>query len=143
MKISSTAFVENNLIPEKFTCKGKNINPDLNFQQIPPIAKSLSLIMDDPDAPSGTFIHWVVYNIPPETSGISEGSTPPGIQGKNSAGENKYIGPCPPSGTHRYFFKLYALDTTLPATIQSKDDLTKAMVGHILIETELIGKFAK
>ncbi len=143
MKISSTAFVENNLIPEKFTCKGKNINPDLNFQQIPPIAKSLSLIMDDPDAPSGTFIHWVVYNMPPETSGISEGSTPPGIQGKNSAGENKYIGPCPPSGTHRYFFKLYALDTTLPATIQSKDDLTKAMVGHILIETELIGKFAK
>ena len=144
MKITSLAFSQGQSIPAKYTCKGENINPELVFEQIPPEAKSLALIMDDPDAPGATFTHWVVYNMPPETMRLAENSNPPGVQAKNSADENKYIGPCPPSGTHRYFFKLYALDAMLSASkISTKEDLLSATQGHILEETELMGKFTK
>lgn len=142
MKIISIAFTDGDNIPEKYTCKGENINPELQFDDVPTEAKALVLIMDDPDAPRGTFTHWLVYNMPPETRVIPENSAPPGMQATNGAGENKYIGPCPPSGIHRYYFKLYALSRMLPNEIQTKEDLMNAMKGNILEEAELMGKFA-
>jgi Raf kinase inhibitor-like YbhB/YbcL family protein len=143
MEIKSTAFSPNGRIPEEFTCMGKNINPELAFIDPPVDAKSLALVMDDPDAPSGTFTHWVIYNIPPEVKMIPENTTPPGLQAKNGRDENRYTGPCPPNGEHRYFFKLYALDKILPNTIETKEQLQEAMSGHILDDAELMGLFSK
>ncbi len=143
MEIKSTAFSPNGRIPEDFTCMGENINPELAFVDPPVNTKSLALVMDDPDAPSGTFTHWVVYNIPPEVKMIPQNSTPPGIQAKNGRDENRYTGPCPPNGEHRYFFKLYALDVLLPNTIETKEQLQEAMSGHILDDAELMGLFSK
>ena len=144
MKILSAAFLDGQLIPEKYTCKGENINPELIFEDVPVATKSLSLIMDDPDAPSGTFTHWVIFNMPPETKTIPEKSNPPGMVAKNGTGQNIYTGPCPPSGTHRYYFKLYALDAVLPADhVGNKDELMTLMQGHTLEEAELMGKYSK
>lgn len=145
MKLASSAFSHNQAIPAKYTCNGENINPPLSILDVPQNAKSLVLIMDDPDAPAGTWVHWIVWNIDPTTKEIAENSVPAGaIQGKTSFGSVGYGGPCPPSGTHRYFFKLYALDATLslsPSAI--KPDLEKAMNGHILEKTELIGLYSR
>ena len=118
MKITSTAFAATAVIPSIYTCEGKNINPPLEFHAVPPAAKSLVLLMDDPDVPASIrsdqmWDHWVVFNIPPKTTHLSQGTTPPGIQGKNTSGQNKYMGPCPPDREHRYFFKLYAIDQML------------------------------
>lgn len=145
MKIISSAFANNGMIPEKYSCKGEDINPELVFEDVPVDAKSLALIMYDPDAPrAGGFTHWVIFNIPSDTAGISENSKPPGQEVLNDSGKSNYIGPCPPSGTHRYYFKLCALDEILPAgIIQNKNDLIKAMTGHIIEEAELMGKFSK
>jgi Raf kinase inhibitor-like YbhB/YbcL family protein len=144
MQIVSTAFTNNSKIPEEYTCVGKNINPPLGFIDVPTDAKSLALIMDDPDAPNGTFTHWVIYNIPPDVQMVEEASIPPGMVAKNSAGENQYMGPCPPSGEHRYYFKLYALGTILSVTdINSKEQLQEAMKGHIIEDSELMGLFSK
>ncbi len=141
MKITSD-FKNNEMIPKKYTCQGEDINPTLKFEDIPKNAKSLALIMDDPDAPNKTFVHWVLYNIP-ITDKIDENSYL-GIQGINSAGSIGYVGPCPPSGKHRYFFKLYALDTVLDLKkAVSKEDLKKAMKGHIIERTQLIGLYSK
>ncbi len=138
MKIQSPAFQNNELIPAKYTCTGENIAPDLSFSEIPEETKSLALIVDDPDAPSGDFVHWLVWNIDPS------GDISSGVQGKNDFGENKYGGPCPPSGVHRYFFKLFALDSTLDIpTSSTKADLLSAIEGHILAQSKLIGKFSK
>lgn len=145
MKISSTAFAEGELIPVIYTCKGKDINPPIQIADIPPGAKSLAFIMEDPDAPMGTWVHWVMWNIPSSTVRISENSVPSGaVQGKNSWGKNEYGGPCPPSGVHRYFFKVYALNTmlSLPAS-SGKKDLEKAMKGHIIGEGQLMGRVKK
>ena len=143
MKISSPAFTHNRMIPAKYTCQGENINPPLVIETIPPSAQSLALIVDDPDAPSGDWVHWVVYNITPTTTTISENSIP-GQQGYNDSSQENYDGPCPPQGTHRYFFKVYALDTVLaPKGKMTKKDLEKLMNGHILAKTELIGRFKK
>lgn len=145
MKIKSSAFENNEKIPRKYTCQGEDINPPLEFSEIPKETKSLALIMDDPDAPLGTWDHWIIWNIPPETKEIKEGEVPVNaIQGKNSWGKNSYGGPCPPSGTHRYFFKLYALNEILNINENSKkSDLEKAMKGHIIARAELIGLYAK
>lgn len=145
MQITSPSFSNNGNIPAEFTCSGSDINPQLNFANIPENAKSLALIMDDPDAPNGTWIHWVVFNINPKTTVINKNSAPSGaIQGANSWGTSKYGGPCPPSGTHRYFFKLYALDNTLSlSSSASKANIESAMQGHILSQATLIGKYAK
>jgi len=144
MQITSPSFNNNQNIPEKFTCKGQNINPQLNIEQIPKQTKSLALIMYDPDAPKGTWTHWIMWNIPIITE-IKEDSVPQNsVQGLNSAKQNNYMGPCPPSGTHRYFFKVYALDTTLNISQNStKANLEQAMQNHILEKTELIGLFSK
>lgn len=145
LQISSPAFAHQGAIPARFTCDGQDINPPLAFGNIPAGTKSLALIVDDPDAPVGMWVHWVAWNIPPETQEIRENSVPAGaVQGLNDWKSNRYGGPCPPSGTHRYFFKLYALDTKLnlaPAT--TKTSLERAMEGHILARGELQGTYRK
>lgn len=142
MQITSPEFKHNGYIPAKFTCEGEDVNPALEISAIPRDAKSLALIMDDPDAPMGTWVHWVVFDIP-VISRIEENSVP-GRLGSNTPGELNYGGPCPPSGTHRYFFKIYALDTklNLPEGI-NKASLEKAMQPHILDRAELIGLYRR
>lgn len=135
---------ENSYIPIRYSCKGSDISPQLDIEGIPDDTKSLVLIMDDPDAPSGMFVHWVVWNIPPDTELISEGESPPGIQGMTDFHKRGYGGPCPPSDIHRYYFKLYALDTTLDiSTNSTKKDVESAMQGHIIEKAELIGLFKR
>ncbi len=151
MTITSSVFEDGASIPLKYSCEGENINPPLTFAEIPEGTKSLVLLMDDPDVPKdlrpdGMFDHWVVYNLPPETTEISEGSMMQGQQGLNSKGEPQYTGPCPPDREHRYFFKLYALDEEL--NLESSDSPTKAdveaaMEEHIIEQAELIGLYDK
>ena len=142
MKITSPEFKNNGSIPAKYTCQGQDINPPLLIEGIPEGTKSLALIMDDPDAPMGTWVHWVVYDIPP-AGRIAENSVP-GTQGTNTSGAFEYGGPCPPSGTHRYFFKVYALDAMLGLKEGvAKKDLEKSMEGHILDKAELMGVYKK
>lgn len=142
MKLTSPEFEHNQLIPEKFTCQGRDINPALIVEDISELAKTFALIVDDPDAPMGTWVHWVVYDIP--VAGRIEENSVPGKQGINTAGNKNYHGPCPPSGTHRYIFKLYALDTILNLKEGvSKGQLEKAMQGHLLDKAELIGLYKK
>ncbi len=155
MRLVSSAFNYKELIPAKYTCDGptsrkatdgqKDINPQLAISDVPKEAKSLALIMDDPDSPSGTFTHWVMWNIDPKTAEIPEHSVPAEVaQGQNDFKKPGYGGPCPGSGTHRYFFKLYALDTLLDLpTSTTKKELEKAIEGHILITAELMGLYAK
>lgn len=138
MKITCPDFKNNGNMPVRFTCKGEGVNPALDIENIPPAAKSLVLIVYDPDAPSGEFVHWVVYNIP-VTSHIEENSIP-GKEGRNHGGGTGYVSPCPPSGTHRYFYKIYALDAMLDLKgAVDKKILEKAMEGHILDKAELVG----
>ena len=142
MKIISPEFENNGFIPKEFTCQGVDINPTLVIEDIPKEAKSLSLIMDDPDAPMGTWIHWVVFDIP--IINRIEKNTIPGCQGINDFGRKDYGGPCPPSGTHRYFFKMYALDKKLNLEEGiHKKDLESAMQGHILAQAQLLGLYKK
>jgi len=142
MKVSSPEFEHNSSIPKKFTCQGDDVNPALIIEGVPANTKTLALIVDDPDAPMGTWVHWVAYNIP-VVSAIDEESIP-GKQAMNDFGRRDYGGPCPPSGTHRYFFKIYALDTELGLKEGArKADLEKAMQGHILGQAELIGLYKK
>ena len=148
MKLSSPAFENSASIPQKFTCDGANINPELRISEVPDGAKSLVLIIDDPDATGGvTWDHWVVWNIDPKTSMIAENSVPTGvIQGTTSFGDQKYGGPCPPRGSkpHRYMFKLYALDTVLNIPADSKKaDVESAMQSHVLAEITSTGLFGR
>ena len=144
MKLTSPAFEHNQGIPSEYTCDGADTSPELNIEDIPENTKSLVLINDDPDAPVGTWDHWIVFNIPPSTTKIEKGQEPSGVGGKNSWGKTGYGGPCPPSGTHRYFFKLYALDTELDLQEgATKADIESAMEGHILEKTELIGTYKR
>lgn len=142
MRLTSPAFENNGYIPKKFTCDGEDISPGLEISGIPDKTQSLALVMDDPDAPMGTWVHWVVFDIP-VTNHIDENSIP-GKQGINDFRRRNYGGPCPPSGTHRYFFKIYALDKKLDLSEGvSKQDLEKAMQGHILDKAELIGLYKR
>lgn len=144
MQLTSPAFDDNKPIPAIYSCKGQSINPPLAIAGVPDQAKSLALIMHDPDAPSGDFLHWIVWNIAPQTTAISENSVLAGaVEGKNTAGSNKYAGPCPPSGTHHYEFDLYALDDmiNLPGST-SREDVESAMSSHILARSTLTGLFS-
>jgi hypothetical protein len=142
MKIKSPAFNHNEKIPKTFTSDGRDINPELRLGDIPDEAQSLVLIVDDPDAPGGMFVHWVVYDIPVVTR-IDENSIP-GKQGKNDFGEQNYRGPSPPSGIHRYFFKIYALDKDVNYDGgMTKEEILQNMEGHILDQAELIGLYEK
>jgi Raf kinase inhibitor-like YbhB/YbcL family protein len=144
MKITSSAFQQGGNIPSKFSCDGANTNPPLQISDVPSGAKSLVLVVDDPDAPSGLFTHWTVWNIPPQTSTIAEGSTPKGVQGTNDFGRSGYGGPCPPSGTHRYYFKILALDRELDLPSSAKrSKLDAAMKGHVIAQGELMGRYAR
>lgn len=140
LTIASSAFEANGSIPSQYTCDGKDVNPPLQIEQVPAETKSLALIVDDPDAPSGTWVHWVMWNIPPTTE-IRENDAP-GMQGMNDFSKHRYNGPCPPNGEHRYFFKVYALDDSLNIPVSSdKGDLERAMAPHILAYGELIGRY--
>jgi len=144
MKITSSAFQEGANIPSKFTCDGSDASPPLQIADVPLDAKSLALIVDDPDAPSGLFTHWMVWNILPQTGAIGEGSTPKGVQGANDFGKSGYGGPCPPSGTHRYYFKIFALDRKLDLPFGAKrGQLDAAMKGHVLAQGELMGLYSR
>jgi len=142
IKVFSSAFESNGTIPRKYTCNGEDINPPLVFEGIPEEADSLVLIMDDPDAPMKTFTHWIVWNIEPIAK--IEGDSIPGVEGINDFRKIGYGGPCPPSGTHRYFFRVYALDKQLELKAgASRKELESAMIGHIIAEGELMGKCSK
>jgi Raf kinase inhibitor-like YbhB/YbcL family protein len=141
--VKSPAFENNKLVPAKYTCDGDNVNPPLTIEGVPEGTKSLVLIVDDPDAPMGTWNHWIVWNIPPDAHKIEE-NTVPGIEGISTYRKHDYGGPCPPYGTHRYFFKVYALDTKLDLTANSKKtDVEEAMESHILAEGELVGLYRR
>lgn len=144
-RLSSPAFRHNDHIPARFTCDGANVNPELIIENVPKGTKSLTLIMEDPDAPAGLWVHWAVWNINPNIGKLAEHAEPrESVIGKNSWGHNQYGGPCPPSGTHRYMFRLFALDTIIdiPGT-SGRKELEKAMEGHVLSEALLTGLYAK
>jgi|SRR3989344_4349999 len=143
MKIKSPAFEDNQIIPTIYTCDGDNINPHLDISEVPASAQSLVLIVDDPDAPDGTFTHWMLWNISPQVREIPEGGIPEGsIQGLNSAGRVGYIAPCPPSGLHHYHFKLYALNRKLNITQNiSRQELEREIDGSVVDKAELVGTY--
>jgi len=152
LSIHSTAFADNDIIPQKYTCQGRDLSPPLEWFDIPEGTRSLALIVDDPDAPdprapSMTWVHWLLYNLPPDCNGLPETAKtlPPGtFEGVNDWKRTGYGGPCPPIGRHRYFFKLYALDRVLDGLDRpNKDRLMEAMAGHILAEAQLMGTYQK
>jgi len=150
LSLSSSSFENGAMIPSKYTCDGEDISPPLKWESAPEGTKCFALISDDPDAPAGTWVHWVIYNIPAETNELKENypkdaELPDGTkQGTSDFGRIGYGGPCPPSGVHRYYFKLYALDIVLDlASGASKADLLKAMENHIIEETQLMGKYSR
>ncbi|HEY0384353.1 MAG TPA: YbhB/YbcL family Raf kinase inhibitor-like protein [Pyrinomonadaceae bacterium] len=149
IKIRSTLFQDGEMIPRPYTCDGPNVSPSLAWESVPPQARTLALIADDPDAPARTWVHWVLYNLPAETKGLVENvqkekrlAGGAAVQGINDFQKIGYDGPCPPSGTHRYYFKLYALDTELPLEPgATKEQLLEAMKGHVLAEGQLMCKY--
>ena len=144
MKITSSAFQEGGNIPSKFTCDGPDTSPPLQITGVPSSAKSLVLIADDPDAPTGLFTHWLVWNIPPQTNSIGEGSAPKGVQGASDFGKSGYRGPCPPPGTHRYSFKIFALDRELDLSSGAKrSQVDAAIKGHVIAQGDLVGRYAR
>jgi len=147
LKITSPAFQNNGNIPGKYTCDGSDINPPLVIENCPAAAKSIALICDDPDAPMGTWVHWVLFGLPPDQKALPQAYQPKGPvkQGKNSFGKVLYGGPCPPSGPpHRYFFRLYALDRALDLKAgASRADVDAALKGHVLAEATLMGRYGR
>ncbi|KKS29218.1 MAG: YbhB YbcL family protein [Parcubacteria group bacterium GW2011_GWC2_42_11] len=142
--LRSPAFGDSQPIPSKYTCDGEDMSPPIAIEQIPKGATSLVLIVEDPDAPNGTWDHWVVFNIPPATTRIAEGEPPAGVQGRSSWNKTTYGGPCPPDGKHRYVFKVYALDSLLRLSDQAtKADVLEMMKGHILTTGELTGTYTR
>lgn len=148
--LSSPFFASGQPIPRKYSCDGQDISPPLSWGEPPQHTRSLALIADDPDAPGGTFVHWVLYNVPPHSRALPEGVpkaeklADASLHGKNSWGRLGYGGPCPPGGTHRYFFKIYALDAVLGLPSgASKQRLLEAMQGHILGQAELMGTYSR
>ena len=150
IKLTSPAFKEGQAIPRTYTCDGVNVSPPLEWSGVPKTAKTVAIIADDPDAPAGTWVHWVLYNLPAENIGVvenmpaTENLAAGGFQGKNDFEKIGYGGPCPPSGTHRYFFKIYALDSELPLIAgATKAELVKAMEGHVVLEGQLMGTYKR
>jgi hypothetical protein len=144
MKITSSAFQEGANIPSKFTCDAGDTNPPLQIAGVPAGAKSLALVVDDPDAPSGLFTHWMVWNISPQTNTVREGAAPTEVHGTNDFGKSGYGGPCPPSGMHRYYFRIFALDRQLELPSGAKrSQLDAAMQGHVVAKGELMGRYSR
>ena len=150
MKIISNAFNEGEMIPEKYTCDDADVSPQLEWSSVPEGTKSFAIICDDPDAPAGTWVHWIIFNIPGNVKELSENIAPLDIltngskQGRNDFGKIGYGGPCPPGGIHRYYFKIYALDDILELNPGiRKAELLRAMEGHILSEAQLMGRYKR
>jgi Raf kinase inhibitor-like YbhB/YbcL family protein len=145
LDVTSSAFAEGQSIPEKYTCDGENVSPPIKWSGAPATTKSIAIIVEDPDAPSGTFTHWVLYDMPGTSRELAEGSSGSGKGGMNGFGKKGYGGPCPPpGGPHRYFFRVYALDTaSLGNAGSSKEDVTAAMQGHILAQGQLMGTYKR
>lgn len=150
LKVKSSAFTDEGMIPKKFACNGDDVSPEVSWDGAPAGTKSFALIVDDPDAPSGDHVHWVVYNIPPDVKELTEAApndtklSNGALQGTNGSEKTGYSGPCPPSGTHRYYFKVYALDNMLKQSVYvTKDILLNSMKGHILAQGQLMGKYSK
>jgi len=150
IKIESSAFKEGGMIPVKYTCDGEDVSPSLKWGDLPTGTNSIALISDDPDAPVGTWVHWVLYNLPPDVRALPENIPPKktlengAVHGTNDFKRPGYGGPCPPGGTHRYFFKIYALDKKMDlAPGATKAQLVKAMEGHILDSGQLMGKYKR
>ena len=150
IKITSSAFVEGGMIPKRYTCDSEDVSPDLTWSGVPEGTQSIALICDDPDAPMGTWVHWVLFNLPADLTGLPTAVGPDenlangGLHGKNDFGRLGYGGPCPPGGTHRYYFKLYALDIRFDLSSGiSKAQLLVAMDGHILAEGQLMGRYTR
>jgi len=145
LQVSSPVFIEGGTIAKKFTCDAENVSPPLAWSGIPTDTQSQALIVDDPDAPGGTWVHWVLYDLPADTTSLAEGAMKIGVEGVNDFRKPGYGGPCPPRGsTHRYYFKVYALDTRLglkPGA--SKGDLERVMQGHVLAQGVLMGKYGR
>jgi Raf kinase inhibitor-like YbhB/YbcL family protein len=142
-KLSSPAFQDSGLIPQKFTCQGENVSPELNWSEAPTNAMSFALIMEDPDAPGGTFTHWVLFDIPAATKQLAEGQPPIGTSGNNGLSQTGYMGPCPPSGIHRYYFRLYALDVpslNLKAGA-SRSEVETTMKNHVIGAADAMGRY--
>lgn len=150
IKLTSTAFKEGELIPRQHTCDGVNVSPSLEWSGVPKSAKTIAIVADDPDAPSGTWVHWVLYDLPADNIGMVENLPATdelragGFQGKNDFGKIGYGGPCPPSGTHRYFFKIYALDSELSLKAgATKAEVEKSMEGHVVSQGQLMGTYRR
>jgi Raf kinase inhibitor-like YbhB/YbcL family protein len=144
MTIVSPAFSKGGNIPSRFTCDGGNTSPPLQISGVPAEAKTLVLIVDDPDAPGGLFTHWLVWNIAPQINSIAEGAPPKGAHGTNDFGKSGYGGPCPPSGAHRYYFRIFALDRELDLRSGAKrHQLEAAMKGHVVAQGELMGRYSR
>lgn len=153
LEVTSPVFSNGGSIPQKYTCQGEDSSPALSWSVPPAGTKSLALLVEDPDAPAGTWVHWIVYNMPPNANGLPEGASQGkasqfhlpqnSIQGKTSFNRADYGGPCPPTGSHRYYFRLYALDITLDKPSLNKSALLAAMDGHILATGELMGTYQK
>jgi Raf kinase inhibitor-like YbhB/YbcL family protein len=150
IKLTSAAFKDGEAIPRAYTCDGANISPPLEWSGVPRTAKTIAIVCDDPDAPGGTWVHWVLYNLPADNMGLVENLSATenlkagGYQGKNDFGKTAYGGPCPPSGTHRYFFKIYALDSELPLKAgATKAELMKAMDDHVVLQGQLMGTYRR
>lgn len=144
MNLKSSAFGHNGEIPSLYTCDGWNISPPLDIMDVPSTAQSLVLVVEDQDAPGGVWDHWIVFNIDPSVKEISTGEQPSGVAGKGSSDNATYIGPCPPNGTHRYLFTVYALDKILNLPAGSKkDEIMKAMEGHVIDKAVLIGIYTR
>jgi len=145
MTISSPVFLDNQAIPKQYTCDGDGINPALQFANVPVEAQSLALLVEDPDAPTGTWFHWLMWNIPPTVTQIAENSVPQGaMQGQGSSGQNVYGAPCPPSGIHHYIFTVYALDGKLDLpSYSTAENLQAAMQGHVIEQAQIIGLYGR
>ncbi|TBR11474.1 MAG: YbhB/YbcL family Raf kinase inhibitor-like protein [Candidatus Nitrosotenuis sp.] len=144
MKISSMAFANNGKIPKKYTCDGTGVSPPLKISSVPKNAKSLALILDDPDAPKGTFTHWVIWGISPKKTQFAESDKKGFVDGTTSVGKPGYFAPCPPSGVHRYVFKLFALDSQVDISTKSKkQELVATMQNHIIQTATLVGKYSR
>ena len=150
LDVRSSAFEEGGAMPARYTCEGLDISPPLTWSSVPNGTRSFALIVDDRDAPGGAFVHWVIYNLPPDKQRLSrdvpnQRTLPSGaLQGKNGAGSIGYTGPCPPNGTHRYFFKVYALDTELDLGAgATKEEVVSAMEGYVLARGRLLGTYQR
>jgi Raf kinase inhibitor-like YbhB/YbcL family protein len=144
-KLSSHAFQDSGLIPQKFTCQGDNVSPELNWSEAPANTRSFALIMDDPDAPGGTFTHWVLFDIPADQKQSAEGASSIGMSGNNGLNRTGYMGPCPPSGIHRYYFRLYALDGPSLNLKEgaSRSDVETAIKNHVIGAADTMGRYEK